>query len=233
MSDQILPSKLVTERILVRFEFKDELAWGETISNAQVSISVASGIDPAPNDMLYRDIFYSSTEARQQIHAGLPGVIYKVECAALGTSGKVYTKFCHLAVLPDEAAFPPIAGTYLTSKPYPIDVTEVFQQQFDEGSGRLRPQPFPLDEMQHGLAFSTSTIGVYLISYSWPDEGYEHGFSTRESYFSGTVISYSNTPETYDHGFGTVGGTLEVKLVQYSLTEHMKHGLSSISGTLT
>lgn len=233
MSDQILPSKLVTERILVRFEFKDELAWAETISNAQVTITVASGSDPAPGDMLYKGILYNATEARQQIHAGTPGVIYKVECVAVGTTGKVYTKFCYLAVLPDTAAFPPIIGTYLTSRPYPIDVTEVFNHGFFLIDGRLRPQPFPLDEIDHGFALGNVSIGVYLKSYSTQPEQFKHAFFTLESYFSGTVKTYAGPAEQYKHGFGAVGGTLEIKLIQYALKEEFKHGMSLLSGTLS
>lgn len=129
MSDIILPSKLVGERITVRFDFNDVLDWGETITAQSVGVSVISGTDSLPSLLLYKTATAVQTVVSQQIHAGLPGVLYKLTCQVTGSTGQIYCKESNLAVLPSNHLNPPIIGTALTSRVYPVEAIDSIEAQ--------------------------------------------------------------------------------------------------------
>ena len=125
MARKVLSSKLVSERILVEFDFLDQLDWGETIESATVVIVPEIGEDALPQEMLYKvPVVVAGRFVRQQFFRGTPGVIYQLKCSAFSSRLSYYEAFARLAILPDSAQIPLFNATYLTSRPYPVEDTE-------------------------------------------------------------------------------------------------------------
>lgn len=72
------PSKLVAERVTLTFEFAAEIAQGETISSATVTISSLSEASPAlaQNGALS----HSGTTVLVPILGGTAGTSYQIDC---------------------------------------------------------------------------------------------------------------------------------------------------------
>lgn len=213
MPDIILPSKLVSERVTVTFDFQDELAWGETIVGQGVVVTTVSGVDTAP-DLLYKVAVNVGTLVTQQLHQGLPGVIYKVECTVVGSSGKQYTKWAHLAILPDHARIPPITATWFTSKIYPLEVIESIG---DSGSfeGTLF-LTISIDSFEDAGAILAGEMFEILQTYSIPVESVsDSGALLLGDMYEG-LQTYTVPPESISDAGVLVQGSLETILITYS-----------------
>jgi hypothetical protein len=129
MPDLVLPSKLVSEKIEVTFEFCDELEWGETILNWEAEVFVYTGDDPTPELVVFGkgELAVTETAVQHKFYRGLPGCIYTLICNVTGSEGGRYKKTCRLAVLPDEALNPPIYAEFYSSTLYPLEATESYQ----------------------------------------------------------------------------------------------------------
>lgn len=237
MPHPILPSKLVSERITIRFDFLDELEWGETIASAAFSVSVLSGVDMDPNAILYSTIILGSnpTSVAQRIYAGIPGVLYNITCAVRGTSGQEYKKFSRLAILPGDAQLPPFIATYLTSTPYPAE-------QLDHIIFAMLPLSGILDT----VIKSTSTRE--RISFAMEPLSGEMGpiletttYRERISFQmipqSGTMdtilVTYENLKERISFAMVPASGTMDTILVTNNYRERMSFAMIPLSGTMT
>jgi len=101
----ILPSKRPEEKVTVTFPFQDQLAFGETISGQTVTAVVFSGIDPAPEAILFGAASHVGTNVLQSIQDGLPGVVYQLVAAAAGSGGHIYTKDAKQAIVASPGSF--------------------------------------------------------------------------------------------------------------------------------
>lgn len=234
MPDIILPSKLVPERITASFEFMDEVEWGEVIVLADVDILVFSGVDSSPQDVQYSFPSVSGTLVTQKLHKGIPGVIYSVICTATGSTGRVYQKVGRLAILPSNALAPPFFGYTLSSRPYPVDVTEKYSFGASFLSGRLSPRPFPLDLYAFGTpTFQSGTLVGSYNSYVGPADSYSFGATFQVGNLYGSAKAYTIPAESYQFAATLFSGTLVGGYVAYS-TQPDKYAfmVSFISGTL-
>jgi hypothetical protein len=231
----ILPSKLVSERITVTFWMADEMEPLETIASHEVIINVFSGEDPHPEEMLWQNGEHEDGQfVTQQIQAGLPGVIYTLECSAVTDTGKTIQKQCRLAILPDSGLIPALFGDYFTTHIYPIEAGEVYQNALADISGIIREMPFPLDKYQNALVSIEGTIRALLISYVGPPEFYQNAFDDLSGTLRTLLISYTCPPEFYQNAFNISSGTLEVKLISYvTPPDNYENAFVQISGTLT
>lgn len=233
MPDLILPSKLVPERIEVVFDFKDVLEWQETIAETLVTVTVHSGLDNSPQLVLYKQAIPLVTEVKQQLQEGLPGVIYKIECAATGTTGQIYVKYAYLAVLPNVSQRPPIIATFLTSQIYPIQDIESLGSAGAILSGTLWTRP--VDGIESVGAIVTGTLEQILLTYSGPPEGINSVGGVVAGDLFSQLKSYTIRPEGIDSTALVVTGALELGLIIYD--NYKPEGINSsatvISGTLT
>ena len=229
MADQVLPSKLVGERITVTFEFMDELQWGEEVLEASVSISVLSGVDNNPADLIYLPAVFTGTLVRQQIWRGVPGVIYLVKCTVIGTAGTVQSKVARLAILPVVNENPPLDALYLTSRPYPIVAIESMQSAFLPGDG------FLIERVVESVdsSFLLSNVDIYggLKSYSL-SEAMDSSWALHDVSVYGGLVGFS-TNESMNSSFLVVSAELYGDLVSYSLNESIDSSFAVVSGVFT
>lgn len=233
MPDLVLPSKLTRERYTVVFDFKDELDWQETIQEATVTITVASGVDNSPQLLLYKQAIPLVTEVSQQLHEGVPGVIYKVECVALGSTGQIYTRVTGLAILPSDAIRPPIVATFLTSEPYPIQTIEGLASTGIMQFGTMLTRP--VDGISSLGFIVAGSLEQILRTYTMQPEGIESVGSIISGDLFSSLKTYTMKPEGINSTAFVVTGSLELGLIIYS--NYKPEGIEStgsiISGTLT
>jgi hypothetical protein len=232
MPDFILPSKLVPERITVRFSLASELLPRETIVSAEVTVDVATGIDPNPMSMLVGTSAISGTDVRQQIQCGLPGVVYRLTCTAVGSTGNVYQNFAVLAVLTDRGRTPPLNTYMLTSRPYPLELIEgsVSSPMFF----MAKVLTWPLEGYLGGAQYVSAAIRTILHQYTGTPEGYI-GASAYVSGAIHTVLrSTSMLPEGYLGSSAYVSGAITNKLVAtITSPEGYISASAYVSGTIT
>lgn len=232
----IIPSKLVQERITVEFDFLDELEWGDTLSLAETTVTVLSGIDPNPEVMVILQPVITGNSVLQQVRLGLPGVIYSISITCTTSTGKLIKKSVKVAVLPSTAITPLPFGTYYTSSVYPIDVTdgidslqnvpiigqiwgtlpEGVDSTFSVISGVLNLQVHPYIGLPEGIdqgdiSVIAGTLTTILVSYNnYPFEGInQSGVILVTGTLVTIVISYNNYPfEGINSTFSVVSGTL-------------------------
>jgi|SRR5215510_5880551 len=91
--------KASTELVPLTVNFSDVLQFGEGINGAGVTISVYSGIDPSPINMISGATTYDSAgNVTQAIQGGVVGVVYTIAFAVTGTNSHNYVKVGQLAV---------------------------------------------------------------------------------------------------------------------------------------
>lgn len=232
MADRVLPSKLVDERITVRFNFTDELEWGETIMDADFSIQVLSGVDTTPQLMLTGGVTILGTYVSHKIWRGLPGVIYQVVVTAVGSTGNLYQKVAKLAILPSDAITPPLAATFYTSRIYPIDVVDNITSAafIDEGfEGGLIS-----DGVRSSVVIVSGSLLVILVSYVSPPEGIASAVDIVTGNLYTGLKTYTIPPEGINSSVTILSGELLIILVQTTMVpEGINSSASILSGTLT
>jgi len=70
-----------------KFDYTDELAAGETISTAEIEVTVINGTDANPSAMLGGSPTVASPFVYVKLIGGVDGVIYCVKCVATTSTG--------------------------------------------------------------------------------------------------------------------------------------------------
>ena len=232
MAYRTLPSKLVGERITLDFEFMDDLQWGESISAAEVEVTVFSGVDNSPSLLIYKAAVAVNTHVTQQIQAGVPGVIYNIKCTVAGTLGTEASKVSKLAILPTNARNPPFFGIYLSTTPYPVDQIDSFAAAdilttvrllgvFEESA--YQSNLFFLDgNLYGGAVFYTADVEAYIPQNTLLDGNLYGGAKTtaiqldsyipNDTLLSGTLVNalvqHTQPPDSYISNVTLLSGTL-------------------------
>lgn len=97
----ILQGKNASENIVVNVPFADLLSVGETISSLTVTITVYSGADPTPSNVLYGVPTTDSTNliAIFTLTGGVVGVTYIVSVLVTGSTGSIVQKQGYLSIV--------------------------------------------------------------------------------------------------------------------------------------
>lgn len=233
MADRVLPSKLVDERITVRFNFTDELEWGEAITDANFSIQVLSGVDTTPQLMLTGGVTILGTYVSHKIWRGLPGVIYQVVATVEGSTGNSYQKVAKLAILPSDAITPPLDATFYTSRIYPIEVIEAVASGADNLFAQLITQP--IDGLRSNAVILNGVLSQILVTYTSPPEGINSSADLLGGTMFSAIKSYTMRPEGINSTAAVLSGQIEVLLITYSnaKAEGINSTATVLSGTLT
>lgn len=232
---QILPLKLVPERITVRFNFLDVLEWGEVLTLALSELDVVSGQDPDPDLMLRLQPVISGdgAEVSQQLRLGVAGVLYRVTIEATTSFGRTLVKSANLAVLPSDAITPLPFGVYYSSDLYPIDVVEGFDSSLT--SREIDIVTAGVDSFRSTLAITWGNISNGFVAYSMLPEGIDASITLTTGTLAVMFIVYSNwPPEGINSTFVPTTGTITAILIQY--TNGVPEGIDSsflpLSGTI-
>lgn len=98
-----LKSKKVSETTFTSppFDFISSLQPTETISTANVTASVYSGLDPNPAAVVSGSATISNTQVLQLTTGGVLGVIYELLCTITTSLGQTIAQSAFLAIVPD------------------------------------------------------------------------------------------------------------------------------------
>jgi hypothetical protein len=87
LSHQVQPLMTVSESITLWFDFISKLVPGDRISTATFGVTVYSGIDPNPSNILVGVPSVIGTRVSQAFSGGVAGVIYLVTCRITSIAG--------------------------------------------------------------------------------------------------------------------------------------------------
>ena len=232
----ILPSKKQIDVRPFRVDFSQWLLSGEEVIEATITVSMYTGDDPAPEEILYLDPEILNNVVLQRIRAGIPGNIYTVTMKVVTDLGNEFTAETLQAVLPDGVPASDIyIPLYLTTRPYPVNDIE----GIEAGLGYLSSfiLTVALDGVDHGVTLSTGSLRNILQQYgNWPPEAIDHAVSLQAGSMKDILIQYGNYPaEAIDHSCTVQASSLRNLLISYNNypAEAVDHSCSLISGSLT
>lgn len=81
------------------FDFTNELAAGETISTAVVSMATYAGTDAAPSGLLSGNEVISGATVTQKLVGGVEGVIYSATCEIATSASRTINRTGLVAVV--------------------------------------------------------------------------------------------------------------------------------------
>lgn len=237
MTRPTFPSKLVSERISLEFNFLDELEWGETISSVAFSVTVQSGIDPDPNAILFSTpiLVANPVSVKQRFANGVPGVIYEVTCAVRGTTGQEYKKNAVLAILPGEAQIPPFFATYLTSTPYAADQLDHVMFTMVPLSGVIDTvirSTATRDRVSFAMVPLSGSMGPILET-TILNERISVQMIPQSGVLDTILITYSNLRERVAFSMVPASGVMDTILVTNNYRERVSFTMVPLSGTMS
>lgn len=101
MSRSVQPAKSADATLLYQWDFTSLLQPSETISNAFFSVSVYSGDDDFPSDILSGSPSISGSVVSQLITGGVLGTVYSVDCNALTSLSQDIIISSFVSIIPD------------------------------------------------------------------------------------------------------------------------------------
>lgn len=111
---QSTPSKGISETIVLTYDFLGHMPLGDVLSSPSVSVSIRSGLDNAPEDILLGAASIVGSKVVQTVTQGMAGVTYLLTFSANGTTGAVYKGERLFVVLSDFGSFYPSSLPALT-----------------------------------------------------------------------------------------------------------------------
>jgi hypothetical protein len=211
---------LIPERITVKFNFADELEWGETLTLALSELDVVSGTDSDPNFMLRLQpvISVSGDEVSQQLRLGTAGVLYRLTIEATTNTGRTLVKEANLVVFPSEAIAPLPFGDLYTTTLYPLETMEGFDStSFGLVQGGVVSVTIESVGSQFSLLSGILSGGINTYTNGLPEGINAGGFTPLSGIITSIIVSYINgVPEGIDAGgFTPLSGTLVVIVISY------------------
>jgi argininosuccinate synthase len=94
----LLPTKDPGEKLVLTFAFAAELAQGESLTAAALTIAVRAGADAAPATVLDGSHQVQTPSVLQAIKAGAAGATYGIKCLATTSTGRILAAGGLLAV---------------------------------------------------------------------------------------------------------------------------------------
>ena len=99
MNRVVFAGKPTSEDVVRTFDFTSLLAEGESLAAASLEVSVFSGTDSSPEDILSGVATVSSPRVEQEFTGGVLGTVYSVLCVAGTCNDQVYSLAAYLAVV--------------------------------------------------------------------------------------------------------------------------------------
>lgn len=233
---KILPTKLIPERITVKFNFADELEWGETLTLALSELEVVSGEDPNPNYVLRLQPVINGVEVSQQLRLGTAGVLYRLTIEATTSLGRTISKDANLAILPSDAIPPLPFGVGYSSALYPIEVVEgINADTFLPVSGF--DYKIVVESIVSTFAVLSGVLADGITEFTAPTEAIDAGgFVVVSGVLADGITEFTAPIEAINAStFFPLSGTLVTTLISYTngLPESIDSTFTVVSGTLT
>lgn len=232
----ITRSKYVSETISLAIDFSDVLPAGGIISGVPtVTVSVFSGIDPTPADILYLGVSVVGSVVSQRVRLGIPGVIYQLTFT-VASSALFFVKETVLAILPqDGSAIPTSLGLFLTSDLYPLQTNEEFSASFSTADGSMWFNPTTQEMMQSSFSTMDGSFVLAQLFLSMPEEAMQSSFSAKDGvWIPANSVTYTTQPESFSASFAPLTGTFIVGQVFYTTpAESFKTSFAPLNGTFS
>lgn len=234
MENVITRSKFVNETISIVFNFSDVLKSGEVVNSCTIVVSLFTGIDTNPSNILYQVPLISGASVDQKFRLGIPGCIYEIYFLAFGSLGTRAEKTTNLAILPqDGTAIPSFTVIYETSCLYPYEFTDSLQSGITWSHGFLG-YSIPIEILSSSISFVSGVIGGTAISYNIPGEYLSSGIIWVSGIINGTAISYGIPPENISSGVSWISGLINGSSISYLVpVEYIQSSISWASGSIT
>jgi len=230
-------SKTVDETKSYFGDFRDVLKTGETIISQVVTVTVFSGDDLNPSNLLYQGIDVHVGYIEQRIRLGIPGNIYSIKFEVGTSLGNTYDKVTRLAVLPQDGnATPVFTNIYYTSWPYPIEYAEVIQSAISPNYFHLLLNPRWAEDIQSSISPIIGSMVIGAIYYNnYPPEIIQSAIAPFGGLLiSNSAVTYNNPHEDIKNNIAAISGTLvkgQVFYVNYQ-PEIIQSTIAPQGGTL-
>jgi hypothetical protein len=230
-------SKTVDETKSYLGDFRDVLVSGETLTNYTVTVTVFSGDDLNPSNLLYQGIDVHPGYIEQRIRLGVPGNIYSIKFEVVTSLGNKYDKVTRLAVLPQDGnATPVFTNIYYTSWPYPIEYAEIIQPAISPNYLHLLLNPRWTESVKSNISPVVGSLPIGAIYYNnYPPESIKSAIAPYIGFLiSVSAITYNNPHEDIKNNIAAISGTLikgQIFYVNYQ-PEIIKSSIAPQGGTL-
>ena len=234
MENVVTRSKFVNETISIVLDFSDQLIPGESVSSCTIVVSLFTGIDPDPSNILYQVPLIIGNTVDQKFRLGIPGCIYEISFLALGSLGTHAEKVTNLAILPQEGmAIPSFTVIYETSCLYPYELGDSLSSGISWRHG-FQGYTIPPEYISSSIIFVNGVIGGTSINYSNPPEKLSANIAWLFGVIDGTLVSYSNPHEDLSVNIAWLSGIIGGTGIQYAIpAEKLTSGISWFSGGIT
>ncbi|MDE3021596.1 MAG: hypothetical protein KGI54_07020 [Pseudomonadota bacterium] len=231
-------SKTVVETKSYLGDFRDVLAAGETITSQSVTVTVFSGDDLNPSNLLYQGITVHAGWIEQRIRLGVPGNIYSINFIVGTSLGNTYDKVTRLAVLPEDGnAVPQFTNLYETSTLYPYILSDSFIANAPIiSNGKLFGVVQAEDGFIASITIDTSVLTYQQYYYLYPLDGITASISIQNGLLiSQSYLNYNDGPESISTGIAILNGTIvAATAVTYNIPyDAIQTSISIQNGTLT
>lgn len=229
-------AKYRSETISIVVSFADVISTGDSITGVpNIFVSVFSGIDPAPSNIIYLGTsIIGGVSIDQKFRLGVDGCIYCITFQISTLAGDTFEKECYLAILPNtDNAIPNYFPYWLTSNLYPYNWLESLSASILPISGRILEMPHWQENLQVGILPLYGTFSGSAVSYNNPHEDMQNSILPTFGTLVGTFVQYDNPHEDIKHAIAPLYGSLPGTSVSYDNPhEDMQHSILPISGTL-
>lgn len=230
-------SKYQAETVSIVLSFADLISSGDAITGVPVvTITVASGLDGNPSNLLYQGVTVTNGNTiEQRFRLGVIGVIYTLTFTIQTVAGDTFEKECYLAILPDDdSAVPNWLPYWRSTGLYPQQVVESMQGNITLTAGRLFQNVVSfLDSLQGAISLLGGSLIGNGITYNIPHEDIQGNIALSSGTLVNNGIVYNIPHEDIRGDIAIISGTLVNTGINYNIPhEDLQGNITLVSGTL-
>ena len=235
MENVITRSKFVNETIPIVFDFSDQLSSGESVSSCTITVSLFTGIDNNPSNILYHTPIITGNVVEQNVRLGIPGCIYEISFLAIGSSGTHCEKCTNLAILPQVGnAIPNYTWVWLNTYYYPYEYAEGLVPHITLIGGNTLLNPSWTESLSPTIQLIAGSLFGGQVTYSIPFDSLAPSVSLINGSLFGGEVDYSIPAEGLECFVALLSGSLFGGEIDYNIpAEGLIPSITLISGTLT
>lgn len=229
-------SKYRNETISLVADFTYLLEETETISSYSVTVTLLTGTDSDPTQILYQVPIVSTKTLDQKFRLGVIGCIYEIVFQVTGSLGTIVDLVTSLAILPETGnAIPSFTFTYLTTYLYPYNTGDSMESSMLPYSGRAFG--YIPEGMNSYMGPVSGSVYGSSVTYNIPLEILtSNPITPITGSIWGGQITYSNYfPEGVNGFMAPVTGSTFAGSISYSIPttyEGLNISMSPTSGTI-